>query len=134
MTKINGTWQLKAGKSISESIAGTGSYESVLVFSCGDLNSIRIRCAVAGASLTGLKVTSALTPGGSHSDFLVDADLDSANDKLPWTSKTASGVSPYLTAAGSSFELEVDVTSLAEFGLSFKAGAAATLTIEVSAK
>ena len=123
--------------SISKSIAfsGTGSYEDLLLIDVSELGSekVRVRGTVSTSALTGLKVTKSVVSGGTHSDYLVDADLDTAFGMMPWTSKTASGTSLYLTPAGSAFEFLLDVSGLSEIKVQVKASAGGSIAFEIAA-
>ncbi len=116
-----------------EAFTGNGTFQQLLLIRVRDIESptgkIRIRGTVAGSALTGLKVTKQITGGQAHSDYFIDADLDTPMNVLPWTSKV--GTSLYLTPAGSAFEFVVDAIGLNEIGVSVKSAGSGTVTFEV---
>jgi len=82
---------------------------------------------VAGTGpLTGLKLSVAATPGGTHKDRLVDTDFNTATRLLPFCTPNA-----YQTASGSTFQFELDITGVAEIKLYGKSTNGATIALEV---
>ncbi|HXE53787.1 MAG TPA: hypothetical protein VN541_12265, partial [Tepidisphaeraceae bacterium] len=67
----------------------------------------------------------AATQGGTHKDRLVDADFNTPTRLLPFCT-----ANPHLTASGSTFQFELDLTGVAEVKLYGKSSNGATIAIE----
>lgn len=95
-----------------------------------DKTKVRIAVTPITGALTGMKVTKSMTPGGAHSDYITDSNLDNPFNMMPWSSKTASGGSLYQTAVGARAEFLLDVTALAEISLWLTTAAGGVALIE----
>ena len=124
-----------SGRAETVAFAGTGAYEELLVIDVSGVggNFVRISGTVATSALTGLKVTSTQIAGETHVDYLVDGDLDTPSNVLPWTSKTSAGASLAATPAGSTFSFLLDVRGLDAIALHVKSAGAGSVAFKVSA-
>ena len=119
---------LRTGIIPAQPVSNASTYDLVATitnrFGC---RTVTITGIVAGAGpLTGLKLSVAATHAGTHKDRLVDADFNTATRLLPFCSP-----SPHLSASGSTFQFELDLTGVAEIKLYGKSGNGATIGFEV---
>jgi hypothetical protein len=103
-------------------VLGGGKLAALLTLICG-----------AGGALAHFKLTRADTIGGTHVDWLVDADLNTATDEM--LDCTVPGVSPpniYQLAAGSKGQIKLEkLQGVAEIGVWAKKATTDT-TLEVT--
>lgn len=109
-----------------------GNYQTLETLNLSGANSglVRVRITTP-VTLTGLKVTTAIRPGGTHRDYLTDADFDTPLNLMPYTSKIAAGTSLYQTAAAGVFEFLVDVRAIAEMTIQVKSASSGLFVVEI---
>jgi len=125
---LNARDNIRTGIIPAQPISNASTYDLVATitnrFGC---RIVTITGIVAGTGpLTGLKISVAATHGGTHKDRLVDADFNTATRLLPFSS-----TSPHLTASGSTFQFELDLTGVAEIKLFGKSANGTTIALEV---
>jgi hypothetical protein len=81
----------------------------------------------AGAALTGLYLSSAAAPGGSHATHFQDADFNT-----PTTTRLIECTNnAYTTAANGIFQMVLELDGLGEINIGAKSGGTTTLALEV---
>lgn len=84
---------------------------------------------VGGAAITGLKVTRSSNRDGQHVDIAVDADLDLPNVEV----QACFPASAYTTGAAGRFQLTLNNSGAAEWGIWAKAASATTVQVSGAA-
>ena len=112
----------------AQPVSGAGTYDLVATITHrfgGGM--VTVTGIVGGAGpLTGLKISVAAVHNGTHKDRLIDADFNTATRLLPFAT-----LNPHQTAAGGTFQFELDLSGVAEIKLYAKSAIGATLALEV---
>lgn len=104
-------------------VPGTGSYTLIahILLSGRD---VVVHGLVGANALTGLKITQAATPGGTHKDLLVGTDFDTATITLPYVL----GSSIATTAGAGTFQFRLN-SGASEIKIYAKASSASSLAL-----
>jgi hypothetical protein len=124
---LNARDSIRSGAIPAQPVSNAGTYDLVATITNRFGGRVLTVTGIVGGPgpLTGLKLSVAATPGGTHRDRLVDADFNTATRLLPFCTPT-----PHQTAAGSTFQFELDLTGVAEIKLYGKSSNGATLALE----
>ena len=119
---------VRSGTMAAQPVSSAGTYDLVATITNHFGGRVATITGIVGGTgpLTGLKLSVAATHGGTHHDRLVDADFNAATRLLPFCT-----ASPHQTAAGASFQFELDLTGVAEVKLYGKSSNGATIALEV---
>jgi len=125
---LNARDNVRTGTIGAQAVSSAGTYDLVATLTNRFGGGIVTLTGIVGGPgpLTGLKISVAATHGGTHKDRLVDADFNTATRLLPFCSP-----SPHQTAAGQTFQFELDLTGVAEIKLYGKSSNGATIALEV---
>lgn len=122
----------------AQAFVGDGTFKLIATIDCtygshrrGSLAATRryvtITGTVSGEDLTGFKLSRAAIPGGTHKDWLSDADFNTPTTKCPDATEDL-----YTTAAGGTFQLSVDLSGVAELNVYAKAASGTpSLALEI---
>jgi hypothetical protein len=111
----------------AQPVSNAGTYDLLATLSLRSATLLTITGTVTGTGpLTGLKLSIAAIPNGSHNDRLLDTDFNTATRLLPFSTPN-----PHQTATGNSFQFELDATGVAELKLYAKSTTGAAVALEV---
>lgn len=124
---LNPKENIRTAAAPAQPVSNAGTYDLVATVTTRSATLATVTGVVGGAGpLTGLKLSVAANPNGTHKDRLVDADFNTATRLLPFATPN-----PHQTPAGSAFQFTLDLTGVAELKLYAKSTNGATVALEL---
>ena len=111
----------------AQPVSNAGTYDLLATLNLRSATLLTITGSVSGTGpLTGLKLSIAALPNGTHKDRLVDSDFNTATRLLPFSTQN-----PHTTASGNNFQFTLDSTGASELKLYAKSATGASVALEL---